>query len=135
MFPNVARRVPALARFLPMLALAATLGSGACATGRSNPFAGTSSRKITIEVLNLYWNQATLHALRGSERFRLGIVQGKNSARYTMDWPMSQSFRLEIDLLAGRKCVTHEILLEPGDELHLQIGENAIIDFGCEASL
>lgn len=120
-------------RSLPVLALSATLFAGACATGRRDPFEATGSGKVTIEVLNLYWNQATLHAFRGGERRRLGVVQGKNTARYTLDWPMSQPFRLEVDLLAGRSCVTQAILLEPGDQLRLQIGENAIIDLGCQA--
>jgi hypothetical protein len=117
------------------LVLALLLGAQACAVPGStakNPFDGARGmQQIQIEVLNLNWNDATLHALRGGERHRLGVVHGKGEALYRMDWPMSLPLRIEIDLLASGSCVTRELLVDPGDRVQLQIEPDLSMDPDC----
>ena len=76
---------------------------------------------IRIEVTNLNFQDATLPALRGGERQRLGTVSGKGTAVYTIEWRTPLPLQIEIDLLAGGECTTRPITLDPGDEYALQI--------------
>jgi len=105
----------------PVLAIGLLL-LGACATGRAldSPFDSNSGR-ITIEVQNLNWSDATLWAYRGGQRVRLGIVGGKKDARFDIDWNFSQRLQIEIDLLAGNRCITPELGVDPNDIIELQI--------------
>ena len=119
----------------PGLVLLLLLWATACAPPGSrakNPFGGDRGMQlIRIDVTNLNWSDATLHALRGSERVRLGVVNGKGEARYTLDWPSSYPLRIEIDLLGAGSCVTREMQVDPGDHIELQIESDLSMDPGC----
>ncbi|MDE2773765.1 MAG: hypothetical protein OXI46_08690 [Gemmatimonadota bacterium] len=91
-------------------------GAGASLFGEAAP-----NTMIRIEVTNLNFLDATLHAFRNRDRVRLGIVTGKTSAVYTLEWRTPLSLQIEIDLLAGGKCATREVVAQPGDEFILQI--------------
>lgn len=94
---------------------------GGCASGRTAYPGEGPSREIEIEVLNLNFNDATLHALRLGQRVRLGIVTGKQTEIFRLEWPISLPIQIEIKLLAGDRCVTRELTADPGDRLYLEI--------------
>ena len=91
-------------------------GAGANLFGEAAP-----NTMIRIEVTNLNFLDATLHAFRNRDRVRLGIVTGKTSAVYTLEWRIPLSLQIEIDLLAAGECTTREVVANPGDEFFLQI--------------
>ena len=76
---------------------------------------------IRINVTNLNFQDATLHAIRNGERHRLGTVTGKGQGVFTMEWRTPQTFQLEIDLLAGARCTTRSMVIDPGTQLDFQI--------------
>lgn len=120
--------IPARLALLVPLALMASACAGA--TG-ADPFQSSGSRSIRIEVTNLNFNDATLHALRGGDRHRLGVVTGKGSATYSMPWPIAMPLRIQIDLLAGEDCVTRALHVDPGDVIQLQIEMDLRRDPDC----
>lgn len=114
-----------------MISRAAVIGSfilvAGCASASSGnpamePFttAGEPSR-ITIIVQNRNFSEARLYALRRGARESLGIVGGKADAQFHLEWTVSAPFQIEIDMLAGPRCVTEELRADPGDVFELQI--------------
>ncbi|MBT8335709.1 MAG: hypothetical protein KJO11_03830 [Gemmatimonadetes bacterium] len=105
------------------LLLLALTGAACAAPTQGSPFGAgpQGERTIRIEVRNLNFSDATLHALRGSERVRLGIVTGKVDRSFDIDWTISLPLQIEIDLLAGERCTTRPINVDPGDVIVLQI--------------
>jgi hypothetical protein len=104
--------------------LLASLAASGCAAGtQGSPFQGGADgeRSIRIEVRNLNFSDATLHALRGSERVRLGIVTGKTDRSFDVPWTLSLPLQIQIDLLAGERCTTRPMQVDPGDVIQLQI--------------
>lgn len=100
------------------------VAAAGCASA-GTPFPGEGeAREIEIEVLNLNFADATLHALRVGQRIRLGIVTGKRSERFTVEWPTSLPLQMEIRLLGGERCITRELPVDPGDRLYLEIPQN-----------
>lgn len=116
-----ARRAHTLAVRLATGATALVLT--ACAGQRApSPYTGTEgATTVELEVRNDNFADATLHALRGTERIRLGVVGGHGGRTFRLDWRFSQPLRIEIDLLAGGRCVTEPLQVDPGDELYLRI--------------
>ncbi len=103
---------------------AAVLLPTSCSTvpGQGSPFSGGGVREeIRIEVRNLNFSDATLWAIGGGMRRRLGVVPGKDDAAFTVPWRISQVLAIEIDLLAGVRCTTQEMIADPGDIIELQI--------------
>ena len=98
----------------------AVLATTACAHRADTPF-HSETESVELEVRNDNFADATLHALRGGERIRLGIVTGHTGRTFELDWRFSQPLRIEIDLLAGGRCVTRDLQVDPGDELYLRI--------------
>lgn len=112
----------------PYLAVGALFGAvlllTSCSTvpGQGSPFSGGGVREeIRIEVRNLNFSDATLWAIGGGMRRRLGVVPGKDDAAFTVPWRISQVLAIEIDLLAGVRCTTQEMIADPGDIIELQI--------------
>lgn len=109
------------------LGLALSLGLAACAGGRGNltadPFEASTDgpQTISINVTNLNFQEARLWAVSSSGRQRIGVVGGKADAVYRISWDFSQPLQVEIDLLAGPSCTTEPLVVDPGDELQLQI--------------
>jgi hypothetical protein len=91
--------------------------------GGGGPFAAAEDgpQTISIHVQNLNFNDATLWAISPGGRQRLGIVGGKNDAVYRISWNTPQTLQLEIDVLAGSRCTTEPLQVDPGDSLDLQI--------------
>lgn len=105
-----------------MVALAAT----GCVklTGR-DPFEAPATRQgggqIEVRVENLNFGDATIHALRGGERIRLGRVTGKSERRFELSWGFSVSLRFEVDLVGGESCGVPPLTVDPGDSIWLRI--------------
>jgi hypothetical protein len=111
-------------------------GLGGCASSalaEADPFSqGAAEQHIQIKVINLNFQDATIWALiSGGRRQRLGIVSGKGEAEFTLPWRFSEPLRLEFDLLAGPRCVTEDLTVDPGDLLELQIASNFYATPGC----
>ena len=123
------------AAVLILAALALGCAAGGPRTEGTDPFSGDPGERgeLRIEVQNFNFSDARLYALvRDSERRLLGQVTGKGEETFTMRWTFPQPLRLEIDLLAGPKCVTREIMADPGDVLDLQIEEHFLQTRRCE---
>lgn len=119
-FPGIA-----MLRRLPLLAvlLATLVGTGCLRGGASNPFVASEGgeRSIRIEVRNFNFADATLWALRGGERIRMGVVTGKTDRSFDVRWTVTLPLQIEIDLLAGDRCVTRPMSVDPGEVIQLQI--------------
>lgn len=109
-----------------LLQLSLLLALTSCATsagGReSREAASHGDDEIRIDILNHNFSDATIWAvIRESSRRRLGVVTGKTDETYVLEWDFTQPLRLEIDLLAGARCLTRPIDVDPGDILQLEI--------------
>lgn len=105
------------------LILAACAGSGR-PDQAGNPFseAGGERQLIQIAVQNNNFSDATLWAVvQNARRIRLGSVTGKTDANFTVPWRFSEQLRIEIDMMAGPRCITRPIDVDPGDVLQLEI--------------
>ena len=80
-------------------------------------------RELTLHVDNANFYDATLYALDGvggGYRVRLGRVVGHQQETFQFRWaPLD--LRIEIDLLAVGKYVTHSLPVSEGDQLELRI--------------
>jgi hypothetical protein len=119
------------------LLMAMLLSLTACASGSSgsgDPFGEDRAERgeIEIKVVNLNFSDATVWALiGGGGRQRLGVVTGKGEEIFTLPWTFSEPLRSEFDLLAGPRCTTESLVVDPGDLLELQIASNAATDPSC----
>jgi len=90
-----------------------------------NPFAPRGSREregsIQVRVENLNFGDATIHALRGGERIRLGQVTGKSEQSFTVRWNFSLPLEFEVDLVGGGACGIRPMTVDPGDKIWLRI--------------
>lgn len=116
---------------------ALVVAAGACAQGgrpiQGDPFSasGDGPQTITIHVRNLNFSDATLWAVSRSGRQRLGVVTGKGDAVFRTSWTFPQPLQIEIDLLAGERCITEPLDVDPGDDLDLQIEMELYRQPGC----
>src|SRR5688572_28087239 len=99
------RPFPRASRNLALALLLTVAGCNSLANSRMFGEGGPRPM-IRIEVTNLNFNDATLHAIRDGGRLRLGIVTGKGTAVYTLAWQIAVPLRIEIDVLAGGRCTT-----------------------------
>ena len=79
-------------------------------------------KEVRIHIQNHNFSDATVWVLtRGAQRKRLGVVTGKSDADFTVPWDFSQPMTMEFDLVAGPRCTTRPLEVDPGDVLELQI--------------
>ncbi len=127
----------AAARRALLAALLVWSAGGCGAAGRlverEDPFlrAEPEATEVRVHVLNRNFSDARLYAIGLSKRIRLGVVQGKGEAVFSIPWDFSEPLRIEIDLLAGPKCVTRAIEADPGDTFDLQIKPDLGATPGC----
>lgn len=118
-------------------ALAGLLIIAGCAHGRTsdgNLFSQDMAERneVQIQVMNFNFSDATVWLLvRDARRMRLGYVTGKSDAVFTVPWTFSEPVRLEFDLVADVRCITEEIMVDPGDILELQISIDPSSDPQC----
>ena len=90
----------------------------------NDPFRGgeaSGEGQIRIEVQNQNFNDASLHALRGGERVRLGDVGGKSDRQFTLRWNFSMDLQVEVDLVGGGTCRVDPLNADPGDRIWIRI--------------
>jgi hypothetical protein len=113
-----------VATLLPVL-LALSLAGCASTAGApaEDPFdpQGSGATNVRLLVQNLNFSDARLFAIRPGRRTSLGVVGGKQNREFSLDWAVPEPLQIEIDLLAGSKCLTREMVVDPGDVLDLQI--------------
>jgi hypothetical protein len=99
------------------------LGCATVAGPATDPFAGGGGEKeIKVFITNLAFMDATVYGVtNGGARKRLGRVTGKRESVFTLPFPHSADFQLEIDIMAGPKCKTERMPVNPGDHLELVI--------------
>jgi len=105
-----------------------------CAGKRSggNAFSGPDAeQEVKIFVTNLAFMDATIYAITNAGRIRLGRVGGTKEAVLTMPCRMPTQLSLEIDILAGPRCYTEELWVDPGDHLDLTL-QNDFSMWRCE---
>jgi len=107
-------------------ALALAVGLAACAKPQSrNPFAapgtGRGEESIQVRIENQNFGDATVHAIRGGERIRLGQVTGKSEHTFTMRWNFSLSLEFEVHIIGGQGCGVRPLSVDPGDRVWVRI--------------
>lgn len=98
------------------------LGCAAAAGPASDPFAGAGGEKeIKVFITNLAFMDATVYGVTNGARKRLGRVTGKRESVFSLPLEHASDFYMEIDILAGPKCRTERMNVNPGDHLELII--------------
>jgi hypothetical protein len=115
---------PSLLRVSTVLVLA--LGLAACAKPQAkNPFAapgtGRGEGSIQVRIENQNFGDATIHAIRGGERIRLGQVTGKSEKSFTMRWNFSLPLEFEVNIIGGQGCGVRPMSVDPGDHVWVRI--------------
>lgn len=121
------------------LAICAVLVAGASActkpTGR-NPFAapgtGRGEGSIQIRVENQNFGDATIYAIRGGERIRLGKATGKAEQNFTLSWNFSLPLEFEINIIGDQGCGVRALSVDPGDRVWVRIPSH-IGSSSCDA--
>ncbi|MDP2955498.1 MAG: hypothetical protein Q8N53_03685 [Longimicrobiales bacterium] len=105
-----------------------TLSLPACGKGPgrpTNPFAPSGSRgndgEVQVRVYNQNFGDATIHAVRGGQRFRLGEVTGKTEKSFTVRWNFSLPLEFEVHLTGGQGCRVRAMPVDPGDRVWVRI--------------
>lgn len=102
--------------------------------GTRNPFGNEDpgTAQVRIRVVNFNFSDATVWTVvRSGRRQRLGTVTGKADATFTVPWTFTEPLRLEFHLLAGPRCFTEELSVDPGDIVELQIPLDAAASMMC----
>lgn len=100
------------------------LGVGGCGSAKAiNPFAppSASETQIRVTIENQNFGDATIHALRGGERIRLGQVTGKSEQNFNVRWNFSLPMEFEIHIVGGQGCRVRPIPVDPGDRIWVRI--------------
>ena len=117
---------------LASLVIIAGCASGSTSQGNAFSRDMAERNEVEIQVMNFNFSDATIWLLvRDSRRMRLGYVTGKSDAVFTIPWTFSEPVRLEFDLVATVRCVTEEMMVDPGDILELQISVDPTSDPQC----
>jgi hypothetical protein len=109
------------------LAVAALLAAAGCASssggGRADaePFSSARATTVRLVVQNRNFQDARLYTHRRGSRTYIGVVGGKRDQDFVLDWDFPDPMYVEIDMLAGPRCLTREMMVDPGDVLELQI--------------
>jgi len=122
---------------LMALALVAALGTTACASavGQAEPNAPSPKQapkasqtarasKVALHVTNNNFNDVDVYALVGGMYQRLTMVPGMDTANVQLprDADLAQGVRLLVDPIgASSAYMTDEIVVTPGDEIHLTV--------------
>lgn len=89
-----------------------------------NPFApGSSTREgqVSVTVENQNFGDATIHAVRGGERIRLGNVTGKSNKDFKVRWTFSLPLEFEVHIVGGQDCYVRPMTVDPGDKVYVRI--------------
>lgn len=106
---------------IPLLTALLLLATGCASSGSPFEDPNRPVDVVEIEVVNLNFNQATLWAIGPMGRRRLGIVNGKDTATFTLEWTMSGLLQIEMQILSEARCLTEQLETDPGDLLYLEV--------------
>jgi hypothetical protein len=116
--------LPTVVRVATAATLLLTVG-GCYRPGKKNPFAAPGSGEgegtIQVRVENQNFGDATVHALRGGERIRVGQVTGKSSKQFEVQWRFSVPLEFQIDIIGGNGCGIRPMTVDPGDKIWVRI--------------
>jgi len=112
---------------LLLLALASPLlWSCATASRGDDPFQERAqSGQVRVSINNLAFSDVTVWGVTNGSRRRLGNITGKREADFTLPVSYASELYLEIDLLAGPRCRTETMLVQPGDHVELTVRGDA----------
>jgi hypothetical protein len=105
-------------------------GGGSEVDSFPDPYA---EKEVKIFVTNLAFMDATIYGITHGGRWRLGQVTGKKETVFTLPMTLPSELYLEIDILAGPKCYTERMMVDPGDHLDLII-QNEGMHWRCGGS-
>ncbi len=120
-----------------LVTLLTALSAGACASSSAAEWDGEGvyprPRQTTVRIVvqNRNFADARLYTYRRGTRAMLGTITGKTDRNFVIDWDQSDPMYMEIDMVAGPKCFTPELQVDPGDILELQIAVNFSDTRGC----
>ncbi len=103
-----------------LTALVIALAACARGGGEYDEFAPEVPDEITLEVQNQNFYDATLYAVSGTHRLRLGSVVGNGQGTFQFQWPQPR-MQVEIDLIGVGSYLTDWISVDRGDILELRI--------------
>ncbi len=103
--------------FLVLLAGCSHASRSSRASFTSDPGANS----IRVYVTNRNFMDATIWAVSTGTRRKLGVVTGKGDAVFTVPWDIPTALWLEIDMLAGDRCTTESLPVDPGDDIEVVI--------------
>lgn len=109
-----------LTRALTFAVTTATVHLGATTRAAVAQQDEPARREITIEVRNDNFHDATVYAVRGGLRLRLGFVGGITKDTFKFLW-RDGDLRIEINFIAGGRYFSQVMVVQPGDELALTI--------------
>lgn len=109
----------------PALALVLLPLLQGCGTARStsSPFDSGGPGRVTLEVQNDNWQQVSLRVDTRAGQIYLGRVEGETRETFVFSLDVAQEIAIQVDVLAGGRCLTRRITVDPGDVLDLQIRE------------
>jgi hypothetical protein len=111
------------------------LAATGCGTTSRSPFADSAARgdeQIQIRIENHNFNDATVHALRGGMRVRLGTATGKSDEDFRVRWNSTLAIGFEISMVGGGECRVRSMMVDPGDRVWVRI-PNEIYGSECIA--
>ena len=103
--------------FLVFAAFACAGGSGTGAPA-SSPRLADEKEKVSVEVQNQNFYQATVYAYRLGSRTRLGIVESQGTRSFDFVWTTGD-LRFLVDFLANGCVLTQPMAVDRGDDLLL----------------
>lgn len=106
---------------IALAAAALAFGCASAAGPPPDPFADGGGKEIKIFITNLAFMDATVYGITNGARRRLGRVTGKRESVFSIPLAHSSDFHLEIDILAGPRCKTEKMNVDPGDHVELII--------------
>ena len=123
------RHFPAL--LLTLLAgLSVVWGCGGARA--SSGFAqGGNPSSVELEVVNRNFADVQVWAHRAGQRLRVGFVAANQSKTFTIPWRTRDGMRVELDLSNGVWCLVDEVLVDPGEELLVEVDPNIERDPDC----
>jgi len=74
-----------------------------------------------VSINNLAFSDVTVWGVTNGSRRRLGNITAKGETDFTLPLGYPSELYLEIDLLAGPRCVTETMLVQPGDHVELTV--------------
>ena len=103
--------------FLVFAAFACAGGSGTGAPA-SSPRLADEKEKVSVEVQNQNFYQATVYAYRAGNRARLGVVESQSTRSFEFMW-ITGDLRFLIDFFANGCVLTQPMAVDRGDDLLL----------------